>query len=244
MYKSKFMKLSIFLPLVVMLMYFQNCAPSKKFETVLSSLESASEIDQIHRDADHGTTIPTAEKPGLEYSKTLLDREMLFSLFVDIFGANAPTQIAALKSLKSNRALFGAACSVYDNFKSGAGMTVDPAAVGCANEDTPSNLSAPTNPAGNTLHQALINDVCQQGVSNATTYAYVLAQLKDDPAQLVPRNSSENVLKLFRLFYRSKPEPELSLVQSLQALVGEPATADGWKLAISTTCVSSQWQAL
>lgn len=242
MFKSKWIWL---LPVVFGILYFQNCAPSLNPETIMSSFESASEIDQIHRDADHGTVIPTVTKPGLERANSLLDRRMLYALFVDIFGGEAPAKLTALRTLKSERALFGGACSIYDNFNSvRAGLKKDPEAENCLNLDTSSQLSAPINPSGNVLHQAVINDVCQQAVANITTFNYILAQLKEDPTKPIPANSAENALKLFRLFYRAKPNPETSLVQSLQSLIGNPATAEGWKLAISTTCVSSEWQAL
>ncbi len=242
MFKFKWL---LVIPIFIALVYFQNCAPSLNKETILSSLDMASEIDQIHRDADHGTTIPSASKPALEQSKSLLDRQMLFALFVDIFGSEAPAKLSALRVLKSERALFGGACSIYDNFNSvRAGLKKDPEAEDCANLDTPSNLSAPLNPSGNVLHQAIINDICQQAVSNTVTYNYILSQLKEDLTKPLPMNSSENALKLFRLFYRAKPNPENSLIESLQNLIGTPATDAGWRLAISTTCVSSEWQAL
>lgn len=242
MYKLKWLWI---IPVVIGLMYFQNCAPSLNKETILASLDTASEINQIHRDADHGTTIPISDKPALEQSKSLLDRQMLYALFIDIFGSNAAVNLSALRVLKSERALFGIGCSIYDNFNSvRAGLKKDSEAEDCANSDTPSNLSAPLNPSGNVLHQAVINDICQQAVSNTVTYNYILSQLKEDLTKPLPMNSSENALKLFRLFYRAKPNPENSLIESLQNLIGTPATDAGWRLAISTTCVSSEWQAL
>lgn len=224
------------------MVHFQNCAPASKEESVLDSISNADTIDQIHKDNDHD--VVTEEKVALEVSKSLLDRSMVYSLFIDIFGPDAAA-IAALNQLRAERAVFGGPCSIYENFKSArAGFKMDSEAENCANSETANNLNAPVNPVGNVLQQALINDVCQQMAMNTKTYNYAIAQIKENASVAIPANSSENVLKVFRLFYRGKPEPDASLVNSLQILVGEPATVDGWKAAISTTCVSSHWQAL
>lgn len=227
---------------------FQNCAPSQQEENVFSSVDEATTIDQIHRDSDHGMEIPVQEKMALEVSTSLMDRSMVYSVFTDIFGSDS-AGLSALNRLRTERAVFGGPCSLYENFKSmrtasGGVPRADSESENCVNQDSAAHLAAPVNPVGNVLQQAMINDVCQQVMANAKAYNYIKAQLKEKPEVVIPENSIENVLKLFRLFYRGKPDPETSLLVSLQTLIGQPATDAGWKMAISTTCVSSHWQAL
>lgn len=243
MFKSMYARISLVIVSLFVMVHFQNCAPQKE-DSVFDSMNNAGTIEQIHKDKDHGKEIPTEEKVAMEISKSLLDRSMIYSLFIDIFGPDA-AMVTALNQLRAERAVFGGPCSIYENFKSARnGFKMDSEAESCANSETANNLAAPVNPVANVLQQALVNDVCQQMIGNPKTYAYAIAQIKESPSVAIPANSSTNVLKLFRLFYRGKPDPDASLVNSLQVLVGEPASHDGWKMAISTTCVSSHWQAL
>lgn len=244
MFRSMYARISLVIVSFFVMVHFQNCAPASKDESVLDSMSNADTIEQIHKDNDHGKEVPTDEKVAMEVANSLLDRSMIYSLFIDIFGPDAAA-VTALNQLRAERAVFGGPCSVYENFRSArASFKMDSEAESCANSDTANNLAAPVNPVGNVLQQALINDVCQQMTSNTKTYMYAIAQIKEKPSVAIPANTPENVLKVFRLFYRGKPDPDASLVNSLQVLVGEPASADGWKAAISTTCVSSHWQAL
>lgn len=241
MFRSMYGKISLVIVSFFVMVHFQNCAPAAKDESVFDSMSNANTLDQIHKDFDHD--VPVESKPALEVANSLQDRSMVYSLFIDIFGPDAAA-VTALNQLRAERAVFGGPCSIYENFKSArAGYKMDSEADSCANSDTANNLAAPVNPVANVLQQALINDVCQQMVLNAKTYAYVLAQVKVS-TEAIPANNAANVLKVFRLFYRGKPDPDANLVNALQLLVGEPATNDGWKNAITTTCVSSHWQAL
>lgn len=233
---------------VILVMQFQNCAQNLQGEDVFSSMSNASTIDQLHEDYSHGTDIPKEPEKALEVTKSMMDRMTLYSFFLDTMGPDAAA-LKSLKRLKTEKAIFGGPCSVYNNFKSArAGLKIDPDATPCANKETATDLAAPAQPSGNVLQQALINDVCTEAVADSTvgkkTYKYLAAQLKEKASVAVPANTPENALKLFSLFYRGKPLPPPQLVESLQFLVGYPATDDGWKTAILTTCVSSHWQAL
>lgn len=245
MFKSLKNSAFVILAGLIVASQFQNCAPTYMLggDEDSDSQLAIVEIDMNHPGQDHGSEIPIQEKPALEQSKTLLDRIAIYNMFLDIFGPTA-ANLASMKTLKADKAVMGSPCSVYDQFRSKrANFQIDPAAEPCANSDAASSLSAPLNPVGNVLHQALINNVCQEAVM-ANTVNYTLAQIRGSIGNRAPDNTEENVLRLFRLFYRGKPEPHEALVQSLQILIGEPATLVGWKTAISTTCVSSHWQAL
>lgn len=231
---------------------FQNCAPPGMGDLTmeLASLsvpeeeDDIPEFDQNHPDQNHGADVPVVEKPGLSQSSTLLDRKTLYNIFVDIFGPGM-VSLRSMAILKADKAVLGSPCSIYDNFKSKrADFEIDPAAEPCTNSDAAAALSAPLNPVGNVLHQALINNVCQQAIANVETLNYILAQIRGAGETDIPANTQENATRLFYLFYRGKPAPYEALINSLQILVAPQPTVTSWKTAISTICVSSHWQGL
>lgn len=229
---------------IVLVVQFQNCAQNLEGEQEFASLTNASTIDQLHRDYTHGDDVPTEPQKALEISTLLMDRMTIYTFFMDILGPEA-AKLNGMKRILIEKAVFGGPCSVYDNFKSQrAGGKTDSEATACSNSENASNLAAPIEPNANVLHQALVNQVCQEAIANAKTYKYVADQIKGTAAAGVAENSPQNVLRLFSLFYRGKPAPDSQVIESLQFLVGYPATDNGWKLAFLTTCVSSHWQAL
>lgn len=242
MFSSIFIKIN-FIGLIVaaVSMSFLSCTP-KAQDDIFSSIGKAPAIDQPHEPP------PAAEK-ALEVSKSLMDRSMMYSFFIDIFGPSAigTPGLKTLKLIKDEKAILAGPCSLYETFKSVGDtgvLSTDAKSINCPNSDTATGLAAPIQPAANVLHQAMINNVCTEAIDYASTYNYLMAQLKENPSVTVATNSSENVLKLFNLFYRGKPQPEAPLIDSLRFLVGFPASDAGWKTAILTTCVSSHWQAL
>lgn len=241
MYKNKFVNcLLVAVPVLVLITMFQNCSASQQAQDNFSNMISAPTVDQIHRD-------PTAVTDKVsEVPQSFMDRLTLYSLFADIFGPNS-TQLVSLNQIKNERNILGGPCSIYDNFNSvkDTGMvSMDSKAITCANTETSNTLAAPIQPAANVLHQALITNICNEAITNANTYKYMSAQLKENAQVLVPANTPENILKLFSLFYRGKPMPEPQLIESLSYLIGQPATDSSWKTAILITCVSSHWQSL
>lgn len=227
----------------LMILQFQNCSQLPA-ETTMSSQEMT--VD--HMDNDHG--LPST-KPAVDYSPVLMDRWEVYSLLTDIFGPDSlAVQVNknALEAIVKDMSVFGAPCSINDNYKTknvttGA-LANAPSADACSNSDTGVAMGAAIHPGGNVLRQGVLNNACRVLLDQAKTLDYALAQLKDAPADVLPLNSDANVLKLFRLFYRTQPLPAQSLVDSLKVIVGSPATKDGWKNAVYTTCVSSHWQVL
>jgi hypothetical protein len=221
---------------------FQNCSQKSEDPELLNQLAIAPEIDQEHDDEDHDLPTPPAE--SLEEIKSMMDRNLLVSMFSDIFGPEVH-RFSSIKRIKAEKAIFGGPCSVYDQFNSvRAGNKIDAAATPCAHLQSSNSLMAPIDPAANVLQQALINNACNDSVDNATSFAYIVKQIKEDPAVTIPANSSENAAKLFSLFYRGKPVPPVEVSDAIQLLVGQPASLAGWKSAILNICLSSHWQAL
>lgn len=215
---------------------FQNCSGQKNGESILASLDSASQIDQIH------------EITSVDLSETnnslLMNRKMLYSLFIDILGPSS-IQIAPLARLKVDKAVFGSPCSIYDYFKSSrAAFGLDAESDACVNSADSNQLGAVTEPSGNALQESTINDICVRATESSAVYEYIMTQVRDVPTVVIPANNDGNVLKLIALFYRGKPIPQAGLIQAMKAVVGNPATTDGWKKAFLTTCTSVHWQAL
>lgn len=240
--KTIFIRAAAIFIIVLSVLPFQNCSQKSEDSDLLNQLAIAPEIEQPHDDEDHGTSTPPSE--SVEEIKSMMDRNLLVSMLVDIFGPTS-SNFASLKRIKSEKAVFGGPCSVYDQFNSvRAAGKMDPEATPCAHAQSANSLMAPIDPSANVLQQALINKICSDGVANATTSAYVISQLKESPGVTVPSNISANAAKLFALFYRGKPVPPQEVTEAIQMIVGEPASVAGWKAAIFNICISSHWQAL
>lgn len=230
---------------------FQNCSQGLEGEESFSSLTNASTIDQLHQDYSHGRDIPTEPEKALEVSALLMDRMTLYNFFVDTFGP-ASVGFSSMKRLKTEKAIFGGPCSVYDNFRSvRSGLVansdlykIDAEATTCANSESALHLAAPIEPSANVLHQALVNQVCEQLSEGTTTYRYVVTQVRGATTTGAPANTPVHAQRLFSLFYRGKPNASVEIIESLQMQIGNPASVAGWKDAIRTVCLSSHWQAL
>ncbi len=221
---------------------FQNC--SQKSSDAFSDMADATSVIQDPEPVVDDPEVPAAPAASVDIAKTMMDRQLIVSVFVDVFGPATP-RLPSLIRIKTEKGVFGGPCSVYDQFNSlrNSGR-IDPEAVPCAHAQSANSLMAPLYPTANVLQQSLINNICNEGVDTAATFAYVISRLKEDPAVSVPQNSPENAVKLFELFYRGKPAPPPELIASLQFLVETPASLAGWKAAILNTCLSSHWQAL
>jgi hypothetical protein len=90
------------------------------------------------------------------------------------------------------------------------------------------------------LHQGKLNDISLQFLYQNE----IFLQIDRNYQSVTPIASEQNIVKLFTLFYRNKPYPILQLIHNLQTVVGTPASIEGWRNALVTTCTSSHWQAL
>lgn len=236
-----FKKISLLLFLVGVSISYQNCAPGMQLDQASSDINY---MQQVHSQ-NHDIEPPRVKPAPVKEHKFLMDRKMIYSLFVDIFGPSA-ANLSALNSIRADRAVFGGSCSQYERFFSARNQfKLDPSAENCQNNATASHLGAPVEPVANVLQQARINDVCHQVVNTTVTLNHALARIQTGASSTrLPSGSLENIQKLFRLFYRAKPAPDQDLFESLQILIGEPVSLNGWKEAIQTVCLSSHWQAL
>ncbi len=232
----------------LLILTFQNCArniESKEIQTEVSAIEMA------HVDRQHGLEI--AEKAVVETrSEDLLsDRVLLIAQLSSVFGPGVPSLDE--DGIQRDMTVFGSPCSLYENYlyetKDATGKVVHATADisrPCAMNNSAAALKATVYPQASVVRQGVLQHLC---LKLATTPATVKFALKQIDAQKTPEPTSANVLKAFRLFYRSAPEPPEALIGSLQVLMpgiseDRPSEDMDWSPVLHTICVSSGWQLL
>lgn len=237
-------KLTWSIPLLVVsiLLVFQNCAPTMS-NTDLSSTDGTVDLQSTHQDRDHDTSGLTEPEKIESRSRDLVsDRVLILRQLQSVFG---PTTVSLDQDkISTDLRTFGSPCSPYEAYRyaRGTNFALGDATRACAFTSSAGGMNAPVLPEVNTIRQGIMQHYCQVLSSNAKSLAYALAQVKSGGA---PEGSKENVLKAFRLFYRSAPQPSDTVLQSLQVLLpGATVTAEDWTPIFYTLCVSSGWQVL
>lgn len=220
---------------------FQNCAEHAQF-SMLESVDLASSLEisgeQYMEQLSHsGIThvAPTAKEADIDYSPVVMDRIAIVHFFDDIFGPQARSASAALRSIARDPNIFGGGCSFYRQ------STTSPSDNTTFCSNTVGALSVKPLMGVTVLRQGRINQACHELSNNANTIKYILARI--DPKKSVPDVSIENMQKLFALFYRARPTPSTSLYEAM-AINTMGASLAGWKRAVYGICVSGHWQAL
>ncbi|MGE0527141.1 MAG: hypothetical protein AB7G93_09705 [Bdellovibrionales bacterium] len=233
----------ILLLLVLATLYFQNCA---RWEPVTSeTTQFSQQIFDPHSDRDHWTADTMREKVVTSSAPILADRIYIMALLENIFGPSAKTLLDANIGLA--RADFGSPCSIYEQYKyeraSDRQLVRANASEACAYSASADHLGASQNASAAVTRQATMNRVCVDLVMANATMNFALKRI--DSAASVPAPSSENLLRLVRLFYVDKPDPEQGVIDSLRILFTPDApSVDEWRAAIQMVCASSYWQVL
>lgn len=246
MFKLKLARAHLLIPIgAAVLAGFQNCAPQASFEAMSEDFASTSQsFNVLHEDSDR--TTPGEDKARLEtnYEPLLVDRHYIRSLIEDVFGTRGPA-IAPGPTIFQSADEFGSNCSVYEDFSvkrasDGAVVRYDNSAA--CTQGSAFFTQAPANPKATAKRQAYMTAYCSNLVNDATAFANALKKISSDGK---PKATTENVYKLFRLFYRAHPEPQQGLLDSLQ-LMFSSATPDPseWKGPLNVVCASSRWQVL
>lgn len=232
---------------------FQNCGQQFAIEDELASTaidDIPGTIVEDHEDRDPGHEDPDTltEKAYVEAESApiLPDRRLMDSILNDIFGPNYVNLEGG--RIRSNAADFGMPCSLYEDYRirrasDNALVSAGPL-FACRASNTDDAVTAPISPSPGVKRQANLIQTCNALVSNATTRAYALQRIQGGTG--VPSPTEENMLKAFRLFYRSKPDPHQALLQSLQIMMpgGTGVTAADWAPVLYTLCISPGWQLL
>ncbi len=226
---------------VVLLTQFQNCGDGGFNSLEGSEPISFSEIIQSHSDEDHMLEDVNVSKVETTYDPILLDRYYIKELLEDIFG---PSTVSA-DSAKPyyNTAEFGAPCGLYvdHNVQNNNNWVRADAMENCTRV-SPNYLNAQINPKPSVSRQAIMTRTCSDLTANNVTMDYALKKISEDG---VPSVNEYNLRKVFHLFYRGKPSPPKSLVDSLSVMFPDSeATRDDWRAVFFTVCASSFWQVL
>ena len=252
MNKSIIRILLLFSVLSILIIPFQNCKVA--FDSAhLESVEEKSESDVFEEpvivdpknpddpdpNEDHGLRKTTETT----YQPVLADRYYLRSLFTNIFGPSAE----AVDSTKlTNNALdHGSPCSLYENqyvYNASNGKKTAMFAMRACAGNSPNYLIAFVTPKVTVSRQALISRTCSDLTNNTTTLKFALSRIS---SEAIPAGTDENVLKLFRLFYVTHPDPDEDLIKTLSYMLPtQGATLDQWRTLIYTVCISGHWQIL
>lgn len=224
---------------LVLVTAFQNCGELQEFE-LASEVEFenfASEGPQRLQLSHSGVThvAPEEKIADISYSPMVLDRVGIYNLFMDIFGAEA-ANVSSVKQIATDYSVFGGACSVYRRTKGGTEILSN-----CANSEN--QISVKPHVGVTLLRQGRLNQACLDLTKkDSKTLNYILKRI--EPKKAIPEVTDKNALSLFTLFYRTKPMPKQSLIDSIKFNIGDQPTQDGWSRAVYATCVSGYWQVL
>lgn len=220
---------------------YQNCAPQKLDQ---ASIYDVVTEESLHRDRDHHVDEDKRAKISTTYEPLIADRLYVVSLLNDIFGAAAISG-EVLADIQENRTDFGSPCSVYENYRrpnGRGGLTTAIPGFTCSLRAPASSFGSRLTPNATVSRQALLAKTCANLLSNDTRLRTALSRISSES---VPTPSAANLQKAVMLFYRDKPVPPQSLIESLQ-ITFDPAqpTLDDWRSTFYIICASSHWQVL
>lgn len=227
---------------------FQNCAEMHTIQdegTLDTSSMSGGMIDLVHQDNDH-SSYEVAEKPIMQFDAALMDRTMVYNVMVDVFGPRA-SGLGDSTRLATDFIAFGAGCSLNDTYRNLEGKVQGRPGEACALDVQ--RMGASLQPKMQVLRASLIEKACRTLSDDATAFTYVMKQIKGTESGVLPQLNEANILDLFYLFYRAKPRPQQSLIDSLDILVRSTSEelksdTEGWRRALYTVCASGYWQVL
>lgn len=239
------------------LFFYQNCGQG--LETIEQSSElSTSELKSLGIDVaetnppvimdDHPDITTSLKVIELEAEPILADRRYLRKILADAFGPSAfvgainPTGI----HLTDNQIDFGDPCSIYRQYRvQNNSGTFNVALVGenCSIDPGARGLGGPRLNSVTVSQFGWMHQNCLNLVENPTTFAFALTKM--DATKENPDLTPQNMLKLFKQFYRDKPEPSPALLDSLFLLMNSSDTSsERWKAPLYQICTSGHWMLL
>lgn len=242
MFKKHLHLLIVFGWLAVTVLPFQNCGAGLGMRAAEETTQlSVKDFDQ-DVDEDHNVTDKRVEK-GTTYEPVLADRYYIDQLLLDVFGPTARTADGG--GAAANAVIHGGPCSLYENhsiYSSSSAKYVIASTMENCGGSSGSLLVAEINPKASVTRQALLARTCTDLTANTTTFNFAMKRI----SEVATSDSVEDQVRgLYRLFYRTQPDPHQGLVDSLVIML--PATSpslDDWRAVIYTVCMSSYWQVL
>lgn len=227
---------------VCTLMMFQNCAPGLEQAELPSIVTTKSVVDIGHEDRDHDPTPFREDKVEVSAKDLIYDRVLLMNHLTSVFG----TRVDALDkdNVATDLRNFASPCSAYEqfNYKNSAGKIANSGFRTCGISNNAASMKASLYAETSTSRLGVMEHLCRALTADATSRTFALRKIASDGK---PTGTKANVLKAFRLFYRSAPVPPDSLLQSMQVMLGrENVDAEAWTPVLFTLCVSPGWQVL
>jgi hypothetical protein len=160
--------------------------------------------------------------------------------------AFSPTVNEAGTGILENPTDFADVCSVYRQYKAyNANNSLAPSLAGenCALNSGTNGIGADIYSKPSVTRAGWIDQTCLNLVENSTTLQYALNQV--DANNPNPDLNYVNMLKIFKAFYRDRPDPSAAMLDSL-LMHADPANPlpERWKAPIYAVCTSSYWQVL
>lgn len=225
-------------PFLSSALLFQNCSSQTQWAADLSS--EVEMLEQEHINRDHGSE--EKAKRVTTYRPLLSDRRATDLILNDIFNDGSVDDLSVVATyIATKNETFGTPCSFYSDYKTSGSVRYEMLSF-CPLTD--SMLNAAVNPDTLVSREAYLAYVCETSVNTTATLNTALKKISSQAATVLPTASDANLLKMFQLFYRAKPNPQAGLIQALKILFANPSapTRDEWKAAFYATCVSGYWQ--
>lgn len=224
-------------------MFFQNCGMSMQQDDFGSTGIDVVNTSAVHTDRDHDPQKFAADKIEVRAKDLIAGRSLLVKQLTGVFGE----RVAVLDKDKISRDArnFGGPCSMYEHYNyvttTGVLASADPNA-NCQSSNSASALRASLYPETSTIRQGTMEHLCRALTADKTARQVALKKLSADGK---PKATKENVLKAFRMFYRSAPLPPDPVLESMQVMMpSENVTEEQWTPVLFTLCVSPGWQVL
>lgn len=225
-------------PFLSSALLFQNCSSQTQWNADMSS--EVEVIEQEHVNQDHGNE--EQAKKITSYRPLLSDRRSTDLILNDIFNDGSVKDLSLVATyIATKNETFGTPCSFYSDYRTSGSARYETLSF-CS--FTESMLNAPVNPDTLVSREAYLAYVCEGLVNTTATLDTALKKISAQAPNPLPAATDANLLKMFQLFYRAKPNPQAGLIQALKILFANPSAPvrDEWKAAFYTTCVSGYWQ--
>lgn len=226
------------LPVVATLLFFQNCDLDSKFKSNQTESPRVVSLQEVSLPDSHPVEVEAKPQPTT-YDLILADRYYLQSLFEDVFGDRA-IDVDSNK-IFLNAVEFGSPCEMYNSYLDADRKLVD-AMENCGISSS-TRVTASVLPKPSVSRQGLLTRACSDLVQNPKTMRHAIRRIA---SRGIPAATDANIIKLYKLFYRGKPEPTEGVRQSLKLILdyGGGPTFSTWRSAIFTVCTSSYWQVI
>lgn len=227
--------------LITVVLSFQNCAKPIKDFALQKDQSSSNKFDVPP--TEHPLPIKTIKT---DYQLQLADRNYVAGVLSDAFGPSAKAIIQTNILLRPEE--LGGPCSEYSHVmvKSGASFVTQDPSLSCTEEGTTKLITPPPQAVRQGWMLQVCSELVGKGATVPDTLNYVINKIQTGKSSLaLPAPSITNLSSLHKLFYRERPLPSASVLDSMKLMFApEVPSLDNWRTAIFSYCVSSHWQVL